>query len=91
MAEKTNKEASPVVDLAAENATLKARIAELEAQAKQNVADEKIIAEKMRHGLSREQALQVISRQRAYDTKKAAEAKLADEKKAAAPAPDKTK
>jgi hypothetical protein len=71
MADKETK--TPPVDLAAENALLRARIAELEARAKQNAADEEVIAAKMARGLSREQAQWVIARQRAFDaTKKTA-------------------
>ena len=54
-------------DLAAENAILKARIAQFEAVKKQAEADEVIIGEKMARGLRREQAIAVIKRQRDYD------------------------
>jgi hypothetical protein len=57
-------------DLAAENATLKARIAEFEAAKKQADADEILIAEKMAKGLRREQAAAVLKRQREFDARK---------------------
>jgi predicted DNA-binding WGR domain protein len=59
-------------DLAAENATLKAKIAEFQAAKKQAEADEILIAEKMAKGLRREQAAAVIRRQREFDARKAA-------------------
>jgi len=57
-------------DLAAENATLKARIAQFEAAKKQADADEILIAEKMAMGLRREQAAAVLKRQREFDARK---------------------
>jgi predicted DNA-binding WGR domain protein len=57
-------------DLAAENATLKARIAQFEAARKQADADEILIAEKMARGLRREQAAAVLKRQREFDARK---------------------
>jgi hypothetical protein len=57
-------------DLAAENATLKARLAEFEAARKQADADEILITEKMAKGLRREQAAAVIKRQREFDARK---------------------
>ncbi len=54
-------------DLAAENAILKARIAQFEAVKKQAEADEVIIGEKMARGLRREQAIAVIKRQREFE------------------------
>ncbi len=57
-------------DLAAENAALKARIAEFEAAKKQADADEILIAEKMSKGLRREQAAAVIKRHRDFDARK---------------------
>jgi hypothetical protein len=57
-------------DLAAENATLKARIAEFQAAKKQADADEIVIAEKMAKGLRREQAAAVLKRQREFDARK---------------------
>ena len=62
-------------DLVAENTKLKARIAELEAAQSQAAEDEEIIRLKMARGLNREQAVQVIARQREFDAKKAAGAK----------------
>jgi hypothetical protein len=70
---------TPVEQLLAENAALKAQIAELEAKCvecqKQRTADDEIILAKMSRGLSREQALQVIARQREYDAAKKASVK----------------
>ena len=60
----------PASDLAAENAALKARIAEFESARKQADADEILIAEKMTKGLRREQAQAVIKRQREFDARK---------------------
>jgi hypothetical protein len=57
-------------DLAAENATLKARLAEFEAAKKQADADEVLIIDKMAKGLRREQAIAVIKRQREFDARK---------------------
>ena len=57
-------------DLAAENANLKAKIAEFQAAKKQADADEIIIAEKMAKGLRREQAAAVLKRQREFDVRK---------------------
>jgi hypothetical protein len=57
-------------DLAAENANLKARIAQFEAAKKQADADEILIGEKMAKGLRREQAAAVIKRQREFDARK---------------------
>ena len=53
--------------LTAELAAARRQIAEYEAKAAQTGADEIIVQEKMRHGLSREQALNVLHRQRAHD------------------------
>ncbi|MGA2749121.1 MAG: hypothetical protein ABSG59_10120 [Verrucomicrobiota bacterium] len=64
-------------ELAAENAVLKARLAELEAAKKQNDADEEAIAAKMARGLRREQAIAVIQRQREYDARTASNRKQA--------------
>jgi hypothetical protein len=55
------------VDLAAENARLKAELGHREALAAQAEADEKIIAEKVRIGITREQAVAVIARQKKFD------------------------
>ena len=79
---------TPPVDLAAENAALKARVAELEAAAQQASADEVQIAAKMSRGLSRDQAIQVIARQRQFDAEKQA---AADKKDADTKAKAKTK
>jgi hypothetical protein len=57
-------------DLAAENAVLKAKIAEFNAAKQQADADEIIIAEKMTKGLRREQAAAVLKRQREFDARK---------------------
>jgi hypothetical protein len=57
-------------DLAAENATLKAKIAEFQAAKQQADADEIIILEKMTKGLRREQAAAVLKRQREFDARK---------------------
>jgi hypothetical protein len=54
----------------AENAALKARIAEMESVKSQNEADETLIVAKMAKGLRREQARAVILRQREYDKRK---------------------
>jgi predicted DNA-binding WGR domain protein len=58
---------TPAADLAAENATLKAKIAEFQAAKKQADADEVLISEKMARGLRREQAAAVLKRQREFD------------------------
>ena len=56
--------------LAAENADLKAKVAEFTAAKKQADADEILIAEKMAKGLRREQAAAVLKRQREFDAAK---------------------
>jgi hypothetical protein len=61
---------TPAADLAAENAALKAKIAEFESVKKQADADEISIAGKMAKGLRREQAAAVLKRQREFDAKK---------------------
>jgi hypothetical protein len=66
---KENPAPEPAADLAAENAALKARIAEFQAVKKQADADEIVIVEKMAKGLRREQAAAVIKRQREFDTR----------------------
>jgi hypothetical protein len=72
---------APTVEgLQAENAQLRARIVELEGQQKENAEVEKVVREKMGIGLSREQALAVIRRQKEHD---AAKAKAAEAKKTA--------
>jgi hypothetical protein len=57
-------------DLTAENAALKAKIAEFQAAKKQADADEILILEKMTKGLRREQATAVLKRQREFDARK---------------------
>jgi hypothetical protein len=57
-------------DLAAENAALKAKVAEFQAAKKQADADEILIADKMAKGLRREQAAAVLKRQRDFDARK---------------------
>jgi len=57
-------------DMAAENAALKAKLAEFQAVKKQADADEVVIAAKMAKGLRREQAAAVLKRQREYDAMK---------------------
>ncbi len=52
----------------AEITALKGRIAELEKAKAQTDADEKLIADKMRHGISRGQAINIIARQRDFAT-----------------------
>jgi predicted DNA-binding WGR domain protein len=61
---------APAADLAAENAALKAKIAEFQAAKKQADADEILIAAKMAKGLRREQAAAVLKRQREFDAKR---------------------
>ena len=61
---------TPAADLAAENAALKAKIAEFQAAKKQADADEILIAAKMAKGLRREQAAAVLKRQREFDAKR---------------------
>jgi len=58
-------------DLAAENAALKAKIAQFEAVKQQSAADEIAIAQKMAKGLRREQAAAVLKRQREFDAGRA--------------------
>jgi hypothetical protein len=60
---------TPAAELAAENAALKAKIAEYQAVKRQADADEIVIAAKMAKGLRREQAVAVIGRQREYDAR----------------------
>jgi hypothetical protein len=62
---KESQSAAP--DLAAENAALKARIAQFESAKTQTDADEKLVLEKMTKGLRREQAIAVLQRQREFD------------------------
>jgi hypothetical protein len=72
---KENPSPAPAPDLAAENATLKATIAEFQAAKKQADADEIVIAEKMTKGLRREQAAAVLKRQREFDARQKQKAK----------------
>ena len=69
-----------IARLTAELAAANEKIKACEAQAAQASADEILAREKMAHGLTRDQALNVIHRQRAHDAHEKAEA----EKKAAA-------
>jgi len=48
-------------------AALQTKVADLETAKQQASADEKLIAEKQARGLTREQAIAVIQRQRAFD------------------------
>ncbi len=64
---KETTQQTTATDLAAENAALKAKVAEFQAVKKQADADEIVIAEKMAKGLRREQAAAVLKRQREFD------------------------
>jgi hypothetical protein len=66
---------TPATDLAAENAALKAKIAEFQEARKQADADEIVITEKMSKGLRREQAAAVLKRQREFDARQKDKAK----------------
>jgi hypothetical protein len=68
---KTNN-SNPQQDLAAENAELRRQLAERDERVAQLAADEAVIAQKLLRGLSREQAIGVIKRQRAFDAAKKA-------------------
>ena len=57
--------------LAAENAELRRQLVERDERDTQLAADEAVIAQKLLRGLSREQAIGVIKRQRAFDAAKA--------------------
>ena len=59
------------LQLEAENIALSASLAERDEADRQRAADEGVIAEKVRHGLSRQQAAGVIQRQREFDARKA--------------------
>jgi hypothetical protein len=76
-------DSSTLASVQAENAALKARIAEMESAKTQIAADEALIVAKMAKGLRREQARAVINRQREHD---AFLKKQAEEKKAKAAA-----
>ena len=69
--------------LTAENAALTEKVNTFTEQAKQASADEVIVREKMQFGLTREQAISVIKRQRHHDQLEA-EAKAAAAEKAKA-------
>jgi len=62
-------DSSALASVQAENAALKARIAELESAKTQIAADEALIVAKMAKGLRREQARAVINRQREFDAR----------------------
>ena len=57
-------------ELETENAELRRRLAERDKADQQRAADEEIIAGKMARGLSREQAISTIKRQREFDAAK---------------------
>ncbi len=57
--------------LEAENAELRRRIAEAQEAEQRRAADEKVITEKMEHGLSLQQAWNVIERQRQHEVTQA--------------------
>ena len=56
-----------IADLQAENDSLKKRLAAMQAKQEQADADEAEIAKKTQHGLTWEQAIAVLKRQRDYD------------------------
>jgi hypothetical protein len=56
-----------ILRLTAHNAELEAQLKKHDTLKAQRDADEKVIAEKMAHGLSRHQAINVIRRQREFD------------------------
>ena len=66
-----NDNPNPQEDLAAENAELRRQTAERDERDRQLAADEEVIREKMALGLSREQAIGVIERQRIFNAAKA--------------------
>jgi hypothetical protein len=66
-------ESSALASAQAENAALKARIAEMESAKTRIDADEILIAGKMAKGLRREQASAVIRRQREFEAGKKTE------------------
>jgi len=83
MAEAKETPAQTIERLTAELAAANKTIESFKAQAAQASADEIIIREKMSHGLTRDQAISVIKRQRAHDElekKQAAAAKTAKAK-----------
>ena len=80
------KTAQETIDAQNEEITrLKARVSELEGEKAKASEREVAIAKKMEHGLSREQAIAVLSRQEAHDKSKAeAEKAKAESEKAKA-------
>ncbi|HLX70780.1 MAG TPA: hypothetical protein VKV04_14220 [Verrucomicrobiae bacterium] len=66
--------------LIARNAELEGRIDKYETAEAQRAADEKIIVEKMAHGLSRQQAINVIHRQRDFDAGQEKKSKVQNRK-----------
>lgn len=75
--------AQTIERLTAENAELTKQVEGFQAQKVQDSADEVVIREKMSHGLTREQALAVIKRQRAHDALEAEKVAKAKADKAA--------
>jgi hypothetical protein len=69
-APEADADATALAAAQAENAALKARIAELESAKTRIDADETLIVKKMAKGLRREQASAVIKRQREFDARK---------------------
>lgn len=63
------KETNRLAELEKENKALRQTISEYETAAKQAVADEGEIRDRMQGGLSREQAIQVINDQRQHDAR----------------------
>ena len=74
--------APTVAELLAETARLNGIINGLQAEKAKNSEREKLVVEKMSHGLSREQAIQVIKRQEEHDAAKAEAANKAVAEKA---------
>lgn len=78
MGEQTETPAQTIARLTAALEEANKTIANFQAEKKQLAEDEKVIREKMSHGLSREQAMAVIKRQKEHDAMEAeAKAKLA--------------
>jgi hypothetical protein len=73
--------AQTIERLTAELAAANKTIESFEAQAAQAGADEIVIREKMSHGLTRDQAISVIRRQRAHEELEKAQAAAKAEKK----------
>ena len=82
MADIKETPAQTIERLAAELAAANKTIETFKAQAAQASADEVIIREKMSHGLTRDQAVAVIKRQRAHDELEKAQAAKAKTAKA---------